>query len=124
MDPPEAPKLLGIVVPDRKIGPGPEADPPVLDLGGSCQLLAVPSLSDGLAKQEIDAAVELFQHLFLPELVALSGPLLLACEKPPAKLPGVIVARKNHRCHCRPGRRAIDVAAKHPVRIGDPGEPS
>src|SRR5271157_4244716 len=124
MDPPEATKLLGIVVPDRKIGPGPEADPPTFDLGGPCQLSAVPSLSDGLAKQEIDAAVELFQHLFLPELVGVPGPLLVAREKPPAKLPGVIVARKNHRCHCRPGRRSIDVAAKHPVGIRDPGEPS
>src|SRR5271166_2979998 len=124
MNTPEAAKLLGIAVPNREIGAGPEPDPPPPDLGGFCQLLAVPSLSDGLAKQEIDAAVELSQHLFLPELVGMPGPLLLAREKPPAKLPGVIVAWKNHWCHGRPGRRAINVAAEHPVGIRDPGEPS
>src|SRR5271157_6330812 len=123
MEPPEATELLGIVVADRKIGSRPEADAAVLDLGSPCQLLAVPSLSDGLAKQKVDAAVELFQHLFLPELVGVPGPLLLAREKPPAKLPGVVVAGKNHRCHGRPGRRSIDVAAEHPVGIRDPGQP-
>ncbi len=84
MDPPEATKLLGVIVPDRKIGSRPEPDLPPLDLGGPCELLAVPSLSDGLAEQKSDPAVEFFQHLFLPELIGVPGPLLLACEEPPA----------------------------------------
>ncbi len=84
MDPPEATKLLGVIVPDRKIGSRPEPDPPPLDLGGPCEFLAVPSLSDGLAEQKSDAAVEFFQHLFLPELIGVLGPLLLAYEEPPA----------------------------------------
>ena len=80
MDTPKAAKLIGIIVTDRQIGPGPEADSAPFDVSKPSELVAVPGLADGLTKQKLDAAVELLEVHLPPKTACEFGSRLFVCE--------------------------------------------